>query len=267
MSGTILQRIVETKCSEVEAARSARSIDQMRAAALAAPPPRDFYGAVTQPAEGPRLIAEIKKSSPSAGLIRADFDPAALARTYASHGASALSVLTDRTYFSGDLSFIALVKQGVELPVLRKDFIVDEYQIFESRAAGADAILLIAAILTLPQIESFSSLAADVGVSTLLEVHDSEELSAVLPLLERRRRIILGINNRNLASQQIDLRTTARLARLLPAELAFVAESGLTTRRDVQAMKQAGARAVLIGETFMRAADIGAKVKELMHGP
>jgi indole-3-glycerol phosphate synthase len=276
MSKTILQRIVETKCAEVERARHARTLDPIRAEAAAASPPRDFYHAVAPVAQPPsavnatgpdiRLIAEIKKSSPSAGLIRADFDPAAIARVYAAHGAAALSVLTDRTYFLGDLSFIAAVKGAVELPVLRKDFIVDEFQVYESRAAGADAVLLIAAILTPPQIESYCGLAAELGMASLIEVHDADEALAVIPILAAQQRAILAINNRNLATQQIDLKTTPLVARTLPPGMPCVAESGLRTREDIQAMQQAGACAVLIGETFMRAADIGAKVRELM-GP
>lgn len=266
MSKTILQQIVETKCAEVGAARQACTLDQIRAAAAEAPPPRDFFHPVARPGKAVRLIAEIKKSSPSAGLIRPDFDPAAIARVYAAYGAAALSVLTDRTYFSGELFFIAAVKSSVELPVLRKDFIVDEFQVYESRAAGADAVLLIAAILTPPQIESYCAFAAELGMASLIEVHDADEARAVIPILAAGRRAILAINNRNLTTQHIDLTTAPRLARTLPPGTPFVAESGLRACEDVQAMQQAGACAVLIGETFMRAADIGAKVRELM-GP
>jgi len=218
-----------------------------------------------EPSSPPHLIAEIKKSSPSAGLIRPDFDPLAIARAYAASGAAALSVLTDRTYFSGDLSFIDSVKRVVALPVLRKDFIVDEYQIHESRAAGADAILLIAAILTAPQIESCAALAERLGMTTLIEVHDEEELSAVQRLLDPRRRILVGINNRNLATQTIDLSTTARLAARLPPGTPFVAESGLKTRDDVRAVRCAGACAVLIGESLLRADNIAAAVREILR--
>jgi indole-3-glycerol phosphate synthase len=273
MIGNILQRIVETKCEEVERARQLATIDQVRAQATAAAPARDFYRAVTSglppPASGlaeMRLIAEIKKASPSAGLIREDFDPASIARAYAAHAAAALSVLTDRTYFSGDLSFIAAVKSAVNLPVLRKDLIVDEFQVHESRAAGADAVLLIAAILTPPQIESYSALAAEQGMASLIEVHDVDEIRAVLPILASQRRAILAVNNRDLTTQRIDLTTAARLARVLPPGTPFVAESGLQSREDVQAMRRAGACAVLIGETLMRAAEIGLKVRELMGG-
>lgn len=261
MDANILQRIVETKCAELAAARLSRPLELVRDAAKSAPAARNFWSAVTQ---GGRvnLIAEIKRKSPSAGLIRADFDPVQIARIYESAGAAALSVLTDRTYFGGELSFIADVRAAVALPVLRKDFVIDAYQIYEGRAAGADAVLLIAAILTVAQIEELAAVATGLGMTVLVEVHDEEELGALRHIAARG--VLMGINNRDLSSQTTDVNTTARLANRLDPGAKFVAESGLRTRTDVDAMRAAGACAVLIGETFMRAEDIGAKVRELM---
>lgn len=261
--GTILDEIVRTKQAEVEQAKLVRPAAELERAAMAVTPPRDFYAAVT--GGGPiRLIAEIKKSSPSAGLIRKDFDPVAIAGVYQRCGAAALSVLTDRTYFAGDLSFIERVKRTVALPVLRKDFIINEYQVLESRAAGADAILLIAAILSPAQVHAFSLRAAALGMTSLIEVHDERELEAIRRLIRPDRRAILGINNRDLRRQRVDLETTIRLAATLPPATPFVAESGIKTHADVLRLTRAGAAALLIGETFMLAADIAAKVREVM---
>lgn len=264
MIGTILEKIVETKRVEVAAARRSRPLPAIQAAIEAMAPARDFYGAVVGGGERIRLIAEIKKRSPSAGLIREDFDPVALAGIYEDAGAAALSVLTDVEYFSGDLLYIDQVKRAVGLPVLRKDFIIDEYQVYESRAAGADAILLIAAILDPEQIAACSELAERLGMTVLMEVHDAAELTVVRPLLGRDRRLILGINNRDLRLQRVDLETTRRLACELSPGTPFVAESGIATLRDVEAMRAAGASALLVGETLMRADDIAAKIRELL---
>ncbi len=262
MTGTILEKIVETKRAEVVEARRLRPLATVQASMASTPPPRDFLAAVIG-GQRLRLIAEIKKRSPSAGLIREDFDPVALARIYESAGAAALSVLTDATYFSGDLSHIAAVKNAVGLPVLRKDFLIDEYQVYESRAGGADAILLIAEILSPAQIDAFSELADGLGMATLVEVHNSGQLAGLREVLTKGRRLILGINNRDLRLQRIDLETTRRLARSLPPGTPFIAESGIATRADVEAMRAAGAAAVLVGETLMRAEDIPAKIREL----
>jgi len=264
MIGTILEKIVETKRREVAEAKRARPAATLHAEINEETPPRDFYGRVAGSGSDIRLIAEIKKASPSAGLIRPDFDPVAIARTYESCGAAALSILTDRTYFAGELPFIKAVKQVVSLPVLRKDFIIDEYQILESRAAGADAILLIAGVLSPEQIEAYSSLAFQLGMTSLVEVHDVEQLKAIYGLIDPERCMLLGINNRNLRTQTTDIRTTQRLARVLGPGVPFVSESGIKSRRDVRRLQDAGATALLIGETFMRASDIGAKIHELM---
>lgn len=264
--GTILDRIVETKRAEVAAAKTARPIEELRAATIGLPRPRNLYAALAaDPPRNAHLIAEIKKASPSAGLIRADFDPVAIAKTYHDAGATALSVLTDRDYFQGELDFIRRVREAVPLPVLRKDFLVDEYQVYESRAAGADAILLIASILTPQQIMDMLILAAELNLTTLVEVHDADELLRVRSLIgfPHGRYSLLGINNRDLKTQTIDLGTFTRLAEMAKPGTILVAESGIRTADDVRRLSRAGARAVLIGETFMHAPDIGAKVREL----
>ncbi len=265
--GTILDRIIETKRAEVAAARAARPIEELRAVVADMPRTRNLYAALSaEPPRGVHLIAEIKKASPSAGLIRPDFDPVAIARTYHACGASALSVLTDRTYFQGDLDYIRQVRDAVPLPVLRKDFIIDEYQVYESRAAGADAILLIAEVLNDQQIMDLLILAAELNLTTLLEAHEADEVLRIRSVIgfPHRRYSLLGINNRDLRTQTTDLNTFARLAELAEPDTILVAESGIRTAEDVKRLVRAGARALLIGETFMRAPDIGAKVRELL---
>lgn len=263
MGSTILDRIVETKRQEVAEAQAARPLPQVRADLSRASAARDFYGAITRPG-AIRLVAEIKKASPSAGLIRADFDPVAIAKVYANEGAAALSVLTDRSYFQGDLAYIEQIKRAVELPVLRKDFIIEAYQVYEARAAGADAVLLIAEILETEQIEALSRISNELGMATLIETHDLNLLGGIVQLISPERRTILGINNRDLHAQRTDLQTTRDAAKLVRLGTPMVAESGMKTREDVLSMKAAGACAVLIGETFMRSPDIGAMVRELM---
>lgn len=269
MAGTILDTIVETKRREVAEAVRTYPLAEIRRLAEREAPPRDVYAAVTagrvMPGAAPvRLIAEIKKSSPSAGLIRSDFDPVAIARVYEGSGAAALSVLTDRAWFSGELSFLRAVKAAVGLPALRKDFIVDEYQVWESRAAGADAILLIAAVMTLEQIAAWAGLAGRLGMTTLVEVHTLEELRTMRQVAGPRGRVLLGINNRDLHAQRTDLDTTVRLAGELHG-LPFVSESGIRTAEDVSRLHAAGATALLIGETFMRSPDIAGKIGEMFR--
>jgi len=265
MTGTILEQIVETKRREIAAARASVTLAEQESAADQAEPARDFYNSVTTP-DKTALIAEIKKKSPSAGLIREPFDPVAIAQIYEAGGAAALSVLTDRTYFAGDLSFIAAVKQKSSLPVLRKDFILDEYQVFESRAAGADAILLIAEILSSEKLRALAELSHRLGMATLIELHEAANLSRVLPLISPQGRSLLGINNRDLHAQRTDLNTSLSLAKKLPPGVRFVAESGIKACADVEVLSAAGACAILVGETLMRADDIGSKVRELLGG-
>jgi len=264
---TILDRIVEAKRAEVAGARQARPLEEVKAAARAAGPPRDFHGALARPAlHGVHLIAEIKKASPSAGLIRPDFDPASLARQYHQAGASALSVLTDRPYFQGCLEDIGVVKAAVPLPILRKDFTVDEYQIHEARAHGADAVLLIAEVLGVERLARYADAVEELGMTALIEVHQAElldDLADVVDFSPPRRRL-LGINNRDLTVQQTDVRTTGRLASRLSAPPLLVSESGIRTRADVEQVVRDGASAILVGETLLRAGDITAKAHDLL---
>lgn len=260
---TILQRIVETKRKEVEIAEEKRPVDALQSSIAEAPAPRDFCTAIRT--DGINLIAEIKKKSPSAGLIVSDFDPPRIARIYHESGAAAISVLTDHMYFGGSLDDINVVKQAVPLPVLRKDFLIDEYQVYESRAFGADAILLIVEAIGAERVAELLPLAGQLGLATLVEVHSSESLAALRSAVgEPGDRYILGINNRDLAIQKTDLATTARLAATLPRQVPFVAESGIATRSDVLTVEEAGACAMLVGESLLRCSDIAAKIRELL---
>jgi indole-3-glycerol phosphate synthase len=267
--GTILDRIIETKRAEVAVAKRRRPIAELKAVLRDVRPPRDFHGAIARtPRRGVNLIAEIKKKSPSAGLIRPDFNPVALAQTYQAAGANALSVLTDEVYFDGSLEFIAQVKSAVPIPVLRKDFMIDDYQVYEARAAGADAILLIGEVLPPSRLAEMLELAYELGLTSLIEVHEAETLAGLQSAIgfPNTRRGLLGINNRNLKIQQTDLATTETLARQVGQGVVLVSESGIKTRADVERLIAAGARGLLIGETFMRSPDIAAKVLELL-GP
>jgi indole-3-glycerol phosphate synthase len=269
MPQNILQMILETKRKEIADLRNRRSLADLWAAAAAAPSVRNFFAAVTHPpARLVNLIAEVKKASPSAGVIRADFDPVAIARQYEAGGASAISVLTDQQYFQGSLEHLRAVRQAVALPVLRKDFIIDEAQVYESRAAGADAILLIAAALPVGRLADLMILSAELKLTVLLEVHDADELLAVRSMVgfPHRAYSLLGINNRNLATFQVDIATTLRLAPLAGEGVAIVSESGIRTRQDVERLKAGGVRGVLVGETLMRCDDIQAGIEQLL-GP
>lgn len=262
----ILDEILANKRTEVEHARVERPLAALKSMPGYALPRRNFYGAVSVPRRGrPNLIAEMKRSSPSAGLIRPDFDPVALARQYADAGADALSILTDAKYFGGRLEFIDRVKAAVGLPVLRKDFLVDPYQLHESRAYGADAVLLIADALPLARLVKLVDVAKELEMCVLLEVHRRHTLVQALLALDvgRRTGLLIGTNNRNLKRQQIDLETTEHLAELVPPGTPLVAESGIKTRQDVQRMHAAGARALLIGETLMRSADPEVTIRAL----
>ncbi len=264
----VLQEILAHKREEVERAKSARPLALLRSAPTFHVPCRNFYGAVTLPRrDRPNLIAEIKRRSPSGGPIRPDLDPVEIAQLYERSRADALSVLTDEKYFGGRIEYIEAVKAAVGLPVLRKDFIVDPYQVYESRAFGADAILLIAEALDVRQIAELIPLARMLGLWVLLEVHDRERLDAVvdgLPDLPRSG-VILGINNRNLRLQQTNLETTEQLAPLVPYGVPVISESGIKTRRDIERLYLVGARALLIGETLLRAPDPGQKIKDLFY--
>jgi indole-3-glycerol phosphate synthase len=268
---TILDTIVEEKKGEVSRLPPRTvSVTDLRQALQVRGGLRDFLGALRKPEIGSvALIAEVKKASPSAGVIRADFDPIHIAREYERAGASCLSVLTDEKFFQGSLQYLKAIRQAVELPLLRKDFIIDERQILEAAEWGADAILLIVAILSEGQLKQFHALAAAAGLAVLVEVHDEGELDRALGVGAE----LIGVNNRNLRSFKVDVATTERLATRLNARRStldashcplLVAESGIHTRSDVERLAKCGAQAVLVGESLMKHADVGAKVRELM---
>jgi len=262
----ILDEIVAYKYTEVAQQKRQVPIEQLKAGIGSLPECRNFYQAVTQSnPRGINVIAEVKKASPSAGLIRPDFDPVRIAETYAACGANAISVLTDEKYFQGKLEYLTAVKKAVSLPVMRKEFIVDPYQLYEARAAGADAVLLIADALTVAQLEDLMTLAADLGLSILLEVHDEEILVSVRHLIDfpKAGTTVLGINNRNLSTMDVDLDTTGRLARFLDKPKGLVAESGIKTPEHVEKLKKSGATAVLVGQTLCEHADIAEQFKRL----
>jgi len=227
---------------------------------------RNFYKAVTKPnSRGLNVIAEVKKASPSAGVIREDFDPVAIAQTYQRCGADAISVLTDEKYFQGRLEYMSQIKEVVDLPILRKDFIIDIWQVYESRVAGADAILLIAEALTPGELMDLMIAAAELTLTVLLEVHQADTLLQVRSLIgfPKKGYSVLGINNRNLATMQVDLGTSCRLAGLLDNKNELVAESGIRTRADVEKLKSVGVKAVLVGQVLCGSTDIGEKFAEL----
>jgi indole-3-glycerol phosphate synthase len=262
----ILDNIIADKREEVRQRRSQVSLDQLRERIAGLPRCRNFYKAVTdRNPRGINVIAEVKRASPSAGLIRADFDPVAIAKTYEKCGADAISVLTDEKYFRGKLEYVQQVKEAVSVPVLRKDFIIDIWQVYESRAAGADAILLVAEALQPGDLIDLMIAAAELGLTVLIEVHEADSLLAVRSLIgfPKKGYSVLGINNRDLTTMNVDIRTTARLASLLDDDTELVSESGIKTRDDVGKLKSIGIRAVLIGQTLCAHPDIEEKFKEL----
>lgn len=265
---TILDKIIQTKRHEIAERKQRTPLEALKETIQTLGRPRNFFQAVTKmPAGKPlNLIAEIKKASPSAGVIRADFDPVAIAKIYASAGADALSVLTDEQYFQGRLEYIHAIRDVVKLPVLRKDFLIDPYQVYESRAAGADAILLIAECLQTNELIDLQILATELNLTCLIEVHDIDNLMRVRDRVigfPHRSYSLLGINNRDLRTFKTDLGTTLRVAELIDDKEVLVSESGINTFEDVKKLSDAGVRAVLVGESLMRSADIAGKVKEL----
>lgn len=257
----ILNQIIATKREEIVAARAAKPLAEVEAEAAAQPAARDFVGAIRNKiAAGlPAVIAEIKKASPSKGIIRPDFRPADIARSYAAHGAACLSVLTDRQYFQGCPEYLVEARAACTLPVLRKDFIVDAYQLAEARAMGADCILLIAAALGLPEMQALEAQAHAYGMAVLVEVHNGEELDAALQL----ETPLLGINNRNLRSFEVGLDTTLGLLDRIPSGRIVVTESGILAPADVSLMRANRVDAFLVGEAFMRAPEPGAELARL----
>lgn len=259
----ILNKIIATKHEEVAAARDVKSMAQLEAEIAQQGAPRDFVAAIRQKIENGQsaVISEIKRASPSKGVIRADFRPADIARSYAEHGAACLSVLTDRQYFQGAPEYLQAARAACTLPVLRKDFLIDAYQVAEARAMGADAILLIAAALDLPQMQALERQAMDYGMAVLVEVHDGLELEAALQL----QTPLLGINNRNLRTFEVSLETTLGLLPRIPAERIVVTESGILSRGDVIRMRENDVHAFLVGEAFMRAPEPGEALAALFN--
>ena len=259
----VLKKIVDYKTGELAGVKGAAPLNEVMARiADLEDQPRGFEAAILNSCNSgwTPIIAEVKKGSPSKGVIRADFDPLEIATIYQANGASCLSVLTDEHFFLGHLSYLALIREQVSLPLLRKDFIFDPYQIYQARGAGADAVLLIAAMLELSQLREFTAIARELSLDVLLEVHDESELETALDTDCR----MIGINNRDLRSFVVDISTSERLAAMIPEGRIIVAESGITRREEIVRLTEKGVHAFLIGESLMREDDIGAKLQELL---
>lgn len=255
----IFTKIIEAKKKEIEIAKERLPLSKIQEKLLVMPSQRSFKQAISKEREI-ALIAEIKRASPSAGLLRRDFDPLKIAQIYRAYGASAISVLTDEKFFRGELSYIDLVKKEVYLPILRKDFIIDRYQIYESKLFGADAVLLIADLLSRTELFHFSEISRELGMDAVVEVHNEEDLGKALSAESG----IIGINNRNLHNFEVDIEVTSNLIKSIPDGKIIISESGIKTYEDIMFLKSLGVNAVLIGEAFMRSDDIGLKVRELM---
>ncbi len=257
----ILNKILDTKQVEVKTAMAQRPLAMLRAEANAAPPARDFVGAIRAKitAGRPAVIAEVKKASPSKGVIREDFRPAEIAASYKTGGAACLSVLTDVQYFQGSPEYLKQARAACTLPVLRKDFMIEAYQVYEARAMGADCILLIVAALDLPRMRNLETIAHDLGMAVLVEVHDGAELDLALQLATP----LIGINNRNLRTFEVTLDTTLGLLQHMPQDRIVVTESGIFTSDDVALMRQNHVHTFLVGEAFMRASDPGAELSRV----
>ncbi len=260
-AASILDKIVEAKMPEVEELQDEYDLSDYIAGALEIEDHRDFRGAIAN-AERMALIAEVKKASPSAGIIREDFDPVAIAKAYEEAGATALSVLTEKNFFQGDLKYLEQIREAVSLPLLRKDFIVDEYQVVESKLAGADAVLLICSLLDWRRVLSLMTLTRRLQMTCLVEVHNTRELDIALIAGAD----LIGINNRDLDTFEIDLDTTSKLTSHIHDPIPIVAESGISKPEDIAKVKQAGAKAVLVGEALMRQPDLRQAVKDLFAG-
>jgi indole-3-glycerol phosphate synthase len=256
---TILDDIVATKRKEIERAKAERPPGVLQERLADAPAVRDFFGPLAAGGKI-KLIAEVKKASPSKGVIRADFDPVAIARAYEAHGAACVSVLTDEKYFQGRLEFLRQVRQAVEIPVLRKDFILDSYQLVEARVAGADAVLLIAECLDDCNLRKLHNEAIELGMTPLVELYQPGNLERVLAAGAQ----LIGVNNRDLRTFEVDLGHTIRLREKIPLDCVLVGESGIETRADVLRLEEAGVDAMLVGESLMRENDIGEAVDRLL---
>jgi len=254
----ILNRIVEVKRREVDYLKESTSLEALKKAVRDLPSPRDFRKAI----KGPEcsIIAEVKKSSPSKGRIREDFDPLKIASIYETNGAAAISVLTDEDFFEGKRSYLSEIKETVSLPILRKDFIIDPYQIYETRIIGGDAVLLIVGLLEEETLRQFINLAESLGLSPLVEVHSRKEMDKALAAGAE----IIGINNRNLKTFSTDLRTSVELAPSVPEDRIVISESGIHSREDLETLMKKGIHSFLVGETLMKAPDIGEKLRELL---
>jgi indole-3-glycerol phosphate synthase len=256
---TILDKIVATKRTEIQRAKAARPFERLRAEVADAPPVRDFFAPLAE--GGPiKLIAEIKKASPSHGVIRTDFNPAAIARAYSAHGAACLSVLTDEHYFQGSLEHLRQVRQAVGIPVLRKDFMLDSYQLLEARVAGADAVLLIAECLDDCNLRKLYNEAMELGLTPLVEFYEPANLTRVLEAGAQ----LIGVNNRDLRTFAVDLDHTLRMREKVPLDCVLVSESGIHDRTHVLRLQEAGVDAMLVGESLLREPDIGAAVDRLL---
>ncbi len=253
----ILERIVADKRSELAREKELIPLKELKSMASSAKVPRDFLAALKEP--GLSLIAEVKKASPSAGIIRQDFRPERIAKEYQAGGASAISVITERSHFLGDPAYLKEAKKAVSLPILRKDFIIDEYQLYESRAIGADAVLLITALLSVEELKGFLELCEELGLSAMVEVHNAAEVKRAQGAGAK----IIGINNRDLKTFKVDLETTFRLKEKIAPDIIVVSESGIKDRGDIERLKGAGLDGVLIGETLIRSDNILAKIAEL----
>jgi indole-3-glycerol phosphate synthase len=259
----ILKKIVAVKHEEIALASQKKSLAMVRADAESRVLTRDFVGAIQHKVQQGQaaVIAEIKKASPSKGVLRADFIPADIAQSYAEHGAACLSVLTDAQFFQGSVDYLKQARASCDLPVLRKDFMVDAYQVYEARAMGADCILLIAACLDDAQMKDLEAIARGLDMAVLVEVHDAEELNRALKL----KTPLVGINNRNLRTFEVSLDTTLGMLKDVPSDRILITESGILTPEDVQKMRDAKVNAFLVGEAFMRASDPGQALADLFH--
>jgi indole-3-glycerol phosphate synthase len=256
---SILDKIVATKRAEIEASKSAREIVPLIEAAHRAAPALDFLGALkANPFVG--LIAEVKKASPSKGIIREDFDPVKIAASYASAGADCISVLTDGPYFQGSLEYLERVRRAVDTPLLRKDFILDPYQVYEARASGADAVLLIAECLPAEELLALNALVVEFGMTPLIELYEESNIDKVLACEPK----LVGVNNRDLNTFEVDIQHSIRVKQMLPQDIVMVSESGIFSPQDVKLLHANGVDAMLVGESLMRAEDIGAAVKQLI---
>lgn len=254
-----LQKILETKREEIQERKVLLPLSELKRRLAESPPPLDFDGAIRS--RDRALVAEVKRSSPSRGRIREDFDPVAIARIYAEGGAAAVSVLTESRFFEGRDSFLRDIRQNVNLPLLRKDFIIDPYQIYETRFLGGDALLLITRALDDGRLKEFIRLSSELGLASLVEIHDEADLEKALSSGAG----IIGINNRDLSTFATDLEVSLRLAPLVPQGRTVISESGIRSRSDIQRLESAGIHAFLVGETLMREKDIGRKMKELLR--